>query len=207
MNLNKGYGMHLVLLGDSVFDNRVYVASEESVAAHLKRLLPADINLTCLAVDGHLTSDVFCQLDRLPETATHIALSSGGNDALSLVHLLDSPCCTISDALKQLSQLLKKFEHDYGRLKNRLELLGLPVLVCTIYDAVPGLPSHWKTALSLFNDVISKGIHNDLNDCLDLRTCLHQESDFSEKSPIEPSGTGGLKIAQHITGWIGSYRH
>jgi len=198
--------MHLILIGDSVFDNTVYVAPGQSVTEHLKRLLSEDDDLTCLAVDGHLTSNVYCQLDRLPETATHIALSSGGNDALSLLHLLDSPCCSLTDALYQLAHFQTKFEEDYGRLKNRLEVLCMPVLVCTIYDAVPGLPRHLKTALSLFNDVISKSIHSDLNDCLDLRTCLNQESDFSEESPIEPSGTGGLKIAQHITNWIESYR-
>jgi len=198
--------MHLILVGDSVFDNGNYVDEGQSVCAHLKRLLPENVALTSLAVDGHLSAHVYHQLVQMPETATHIALSAGGNDALSVLHLLETPCVSISDALGHLSQFQQKFQMDYWRLKRRLDDLGLPLLVCTIYDAVPGLPAHLKTALSVFNDVITRSIHSDLNDCLDLRTCLQEASDFSEASPIEPSGTGGQKIATHLAGWIASYR-
>lgn len=198
--------MHLILVGDSVFDNGNYVDEGQSVFAHLKRLLPEDVALTSLAVDGHLSAHAHHQLAKIPSTATHIALSVGGNDALSVLHLLETPCVSISDALGHLCRFQQKFETDYLRLKRRLADLGLPLLVCTIYDAVPGLSAHLKTALSLFNDVITRSIYNDLNDCLDLRTCLQEASDFSEASPIEPSGTGGQKIAIHLAGWMASYR-
>jgi hypothetical protein len=200
--------MHLVLLGDSVFDNGHYVDHGMSVTDHLKRILPEDASVTCLAVDGHLTGNVFYQLDKLPPSATHVALSSGGNDALAVLPYLDLPCSTIADALKQLSVYQQKFQKDYWKLKQRLEDVELPLLVCTIYDAVPGLPTHLRTALSLFNDVITRAAHDDLNDILDLRTCLNQESDFSLESPIEPSSTGGEKIVRHLVGWaLETHRH
>ena len=198
--------MHLVLLGDSIFDNAVYVNPGESVSEHLARLLPADVALTRLAIDGDMSANVYFQLDKLPATATHIALSSGGNDALAVLPLLEAPCTTLSDALRHLSGFQQKFQNDYLRLKQRLAERALPVLVCTIYDAVPGLPAHLKTALSLFNDVISQSANKDLNDCLDLRIFLTECSDFSAASPIEPSGSGGQKIAAHIASWITSYQ-
>lgn len=198
--------MHLVLLGDSVFDNGLYVGAGQSITDHLRRLLPEDVALTRLAVDGHMSAHVAQQLEKMPDTATHIALSVGGNDALAVAHLLETPCVSISDALHHLSEFQQKFARDYLRVKALLLALNLPVLVCTIYDAVPGLPAHLKTALSLFNDVITKSIHDDLNDILDLRTCLSLLSDFSIESPIEPSNMGGLKIAEHIAGWVHTYR-
>lgn len=197
--------MHLILVGDSVFDNGNYVDQGQAVGDHLKRCLPKNVMLTSLAIDGHFSAHVHHQLDRLPATASHIALSAGGNDALAVLHLLETPCASISDALKHLSQFQRKFEIDYLRLKRRLEDLGLPLLVCTIYDAVPDLPVHLKAGLSLFNDVITRSIHHDRNDCLDLRECLKEDIDFSEESPIEPSSIGGKKIAELISRWVCSY--
>src|SRR5918996_5903451 len=74
---------HLVLLGDSVFDNARYVSKGHSVIEQLRNQLPAGWNATLLAVDGHVTSDIARQLERLPKDATHLLVSSGGNDALS----------------------------------------------------------------------------------------------------------------------------
>ena len=45
---------HLVLLGDSVFDNQAYVARGRAVVDHLGRALPRGERVTLLAVDGGL---------------------------------------------------------------------------------------------------------------------------------------------------------
>ena len=73
---------HVVLLGDSIFDNARYVPGGPSVIEHLRRSLPAGWRATLLARDGAGTAEMDRQLDLLPPDATHLVVSVGGNDAL-----------------------------------------------------------------------------------------------------------------------------
>src|SRR6188472_4484107 len=73
---------HIVLLGDSIFDNARYVPGGPSVIEHLRRILPGGWRATLLARDGSVTADVARQLAAVPEDATHLVISAGGNDAL-----------------------------------------------------------------------------------------------------------------------------
>ncbi len=75
----------VVLLGDSIFDNGVYVAGGPDVRQQLEERLPQGWESTLLAVDGDVTSDVYVQVERLPSRATHLVISTGGNDALGLI--------------------------------------------------------------------------------------------------------------------------
>jgi hypothetical protein len=75
---------HIVLLGDSIFDNAPYVQTGEAVIHHLKRRIPNTWQATLLAIDGAVTREVHEQLQQLPPDATHLFLSVGGNDALAL---------------------------------------------------------------------------------------------------------------------------
>ncbi len=80
--------MHVVLLGDSVFDNGAYVGGGPDVVAQLRERLPRGSEATLLAVDGSVASGVERQLARLPEGATHLVVSTVGNDALGHVEIL-----------------------------------------------------------------------------------------------------------------------
>jgi hypothetical protein len=73
---------HVVLLGDSIFDNAAYVRGGPDVVRQLREMLPAGWSATLLAVDGAVTRSVPAQIARLPADATHLVLSVGGNDAL-----------------------------------------------------------------------------------------------------------------------------
>ncbi len=66
----------IALLGDSIFDNKVYVGGGPDVAAQLRALLPEGWRVTLCAVDGATTQDVGTQLDRVPEHVTRIVLCS-----------------------------------------------------------------------------------------------------------------------------------
>ena len=72
---------HVVLLGDSVFDNGANVGGGPAVLHQLQSIVPADWQCTLSAVDGALTTDVKVQLRRIPSDATHLVVSAGGNDA------------------------------------------------------------------------------------------------------------------------------
>jgi hypothetical protein len=57
---------HLVLLGDSIFDNAAYVNGGPDVIKHLRSILPRDWQATLLAVDGSVTTDVIDQIAHIP---------------------------------------------------------------------------------------------------------------------------------------------
>ena len=73
---------HIVLLGDSIFDNGRYVLGEPDVIAQVRKVMPAGGKALLLAVDGAMTDDVQGQVRRVPGEASHLVLSVGGNDAL-----------------------------------------------------------------------------------------------------------------------------
>jgi hypothetical protein len=67
---------HVVMLGDSIFDNARYVLDRPPVIDQLRQALPHGWLATLLAVDGHITEDVATQLKRLPADTTHLNSSS-----------------------------------------------------------------------------------------------------------------------------------
>ena len=187
--------MYIALLGDSIFDNARYVPDEAPVVKQLQSLLPRDSKAALLAVDGSVTTEVVSQVDRLPRDATHLVISSGGNDALHA-----SLSIGRSDgALEILTIVQQEFRNNYRRLAHRLKKAGKPTVVCTIYDAVPNLEPWQRTALSVFNDVIISEASRFGFPVIDLRPLCNEASDYSALSPIEPSSKGGMKIAKRIS--------
>jgi hypothetical protein len=53
---------HIVLLGDSIFDNGVYVGGEPDFATHSRQLVPDDWKVTLCALDGSRTGDIIQRL-------------------------------------------------------------------------------------------------------------------------------------------------
>ncbi len=196
---------HIVLLGDSIFDNARYVPGQSDVVAQVRDLLPAGWTATLRAVDGVVIRDVGSQLRYLPDDATHLVLSAGGNDALVYAARLGAPARSFDDALLGLAEIQDSFRLDFRSLLKRLQESALPATACTIYDAVPGLDRVSRTGLSLLNDVIVfECVRAGLN-LIDLRLICDDPADFSEISPIEPSFLGGSRIARAIaTAVLGS---
>jgi hypothetical protein len=191
---------HLILLGDSIFDNAAYVGGGPAVIDQVRQSLPAGWQATLLAVDGDTTAEVPQQLKRLPIDATHLVLSVGGNDALACVPQIEGPASSVKQGLVTLRRMKASFEVSYGTLIQTLLTLNKPLMVCTIYDAIPGLPPELITALSVFNDVILREVIQHGLPVLDLRMICTERGDYSVLSPIEPSSQGGAKIAGRLVG-------
>jgi len=190
---------HVVLLGDSIFDNGVYVPGEPAVIEHLQRLLPRDWQATLLAVDGAVVESVYRQLERMPTDATHLVLSVGGNNALRVAGgVLSAAARTVRDGLAEVGAAREEFQSEYRGLVNQLRGLRKNLALCTIYDAIPGLPSAEVAGLCLFNDVITRAAIESKLTLIDLRTICNEVRDYSALSPIEPSASGGSKIARAI---------
>ncbi len=190
---------HVVLLGDSIFDNAVYVPGGTPVIDHLKSELPAGWEATLRAVDGDVITDVHNQTDLLPDTVTHFVISVGGNDALQELGVISEPVNTVAEALFRFSEIRTVFIKNYRAMLRHVMSFGLPVAVCTIYNNVPGLGDIEKTALALYNEAIlsEASIHG--LPIVDLRIICNDAQDYSEISPIEPSDAGGKEIAVAIS--------
>lgn len=192
---------HVVLLGDSIFDNASYVAGGPAVIDHLRKVLPKDWSATLLAIDGACTPDVERQLRGIPADATHVVLSVGGNDALGVsMAILSEPAGTVREALSYLSAVRDTFRSSYREmLLEHVLSLGKPTFLCTIYDSIPSrLTEAELTGLGLFNDVITREAFKAGLSLIDLRVICNEASDYADVSPIEPSVAGGAKIARAI---------
>src|SRR5262245_33836111 len=73
---------HIVLLGDSIFDNAAYVAGGPDVVRQLREILPSGWRATLNALDGAVIGNLPQQLKNVPADTTHLVVSVGGNDAL-----------------------------------------------------------------------------------------------------------------------------
>jgi hypothetical protein len=189
---------HVILLGDSIFDNARYVPDRPPVIDQLRRALPQGWQATLLAVDGNVTSDVSHQLEGLPPDATHLVVSVGGNDALGESNILQETVNSAGEAFSLLHDAQVRFRSDYRAMLKTVTARKLPTAVCTIYDAIPVLGPAECTALAAFNDVILREAFELGLPVIDLRLVCNQSSDYSPLSPIEPSVTGGLKITRVI---------
>ena len=185
---------HIVLLGDSIFDNDKYVPGESAVIEQVRDLLPETGSATLLAVDGNVTSDVAGQLNKLPDDATHLFVRVGGNDAIGFANILTSG----DRILTEMTEAYASFREGYRNMLDAVLKRGLPTTVCTIYDSIPGLEKEAVVTLSIFNDVILREAFAFGLPVIDLRLVCSVASDYSVDSPIEPSWNGGAKIARVI---------
>lgn len=190
---------HVVLLGDSIFDNAAYVPGEQDVVHQLRERLPNGWRATLAAVDGSVTTSVARQLHQLPPDASHLIVSVGGNDALGHADTLDEGARSMAEALDRLAAIRDQFERNYRVMLDGVLERGLPTTVCTIYDARFPNPLRRRlaaTGLTIFNDCITREAFSRALPLIDLRLICNEDEDFA--NPIEPSVRGGAKIAAAV---------
>lgn len=190
---------HVVLLGDSVFDNAPYVPAGQEVIAHLRRRLPPEWRATLLARDGAVLAGLRDQVRQFPRDGTHLFVSAGGNDALGWTGVFGDSATTVAGALMRLARLRREFEERYRAMLDEVLRLGRPTAICTIYDVRFPDPAYRETAvtaLALLNDIITREAGRRGLPLLDLRVLFDEDADFA--NPIEPSAQGGDKLARAI---------
>ena len=209
---------HIVLLGDSIFDNSPYVDPGELDVPHqLRTLVKSDCKVTHLAVDGHVISDIRNQLRRLPSDATHLFVTVGGNDGLGHLSIFNEPVDTIGDALQKMYLIGESFQKDYSEMVDLVLSHNLTTTFCSIYyprfhsrslsrvESYLPMRANGETiqqmamaAETIFNDIITYEIFKRNLPLIDLRVLCDEDQDFA--NPIEPSCIGGMKIANKIKG-------
>ena len=190
---------NVVLLGDSIFDNQSYVGSGPDVVEQLKGDLPSGWTATLVARDGSTTVDVKSQLKAMPQDATHLVVSVGGNNALGEKAMIEESARSVAEVLDKLAKIKAEFAKSYGAMLDGVLARKLPAAVCTIYEARYADPTTRQIAgagLTVFNDVIMREAFARGVPVIDLRLVFDEDSDYA--NDIEPSVKGGAKIARVI---------
>jgi hypothetical protein len=196
--------LHIVLLGDSIFDNGAYVAGGPDVAAQLRGIAGERTAVTLLAIDGAVVAGVARQIQHIPRGATHLVLSVGGNDALGYLGILERPAASVGEVLDLLAAIRVEFERGYAEVVEQLVATRLPLVLCTIYEgALPDaeLRRRALAALPAFNEAILRTALENRLSLIDLRLVCDQPTDYA--NPIEPSVAGGEKIARVVAEAVG----
>jgi hypothetical protein len=190
---------HIVLLGDSIFDNAAYVNASSAVIDHLRRQLKTPHKATLLAVDGATTRDVPRQVRMVPDDATHFVVSMGGNDALGHSEILDMPVKSGAEVFRLLAGIIANFERDYREALTACLRKNLPLTVCTIYNgnfSDRDYQLRATVAVAVFNDAIARIARERMLGLIELRHVCTSPEDYANS--IEPSGKGAEKIATAI---------
>ncbi len=191
---------HIVLLGDSIFDNKTYVGENgRDVVTHLRESLPNGWQATLKAMDGSLIKNVSEQLSGDTPDATHLIVSVGGNNAIMNADVLQMKAENSAEVLSEIADRCETFETHYKEMLQSVLAKKLPAAVCTVY--FPNFPEAIfqrlaVTALSVFNDVIIRQAIINRLPIIDLRLICNETDDYANE--IEPSDKGGRKIAAKI---------
>jgi hypothetical protein len=194
---------HLALLGDSIFDNAAYTNGRPDVVKQVRSMLPAGWKATLCAVDGATTRDIDGQVRNLPEDASHLVLSVGGNDALMQIGVLDLGVATTAEAVGHLATVITAFEADYHKAIIACRGCQLPLAVCTVYNGCFPDAKYQRiitATVAQFDDVIIRLALRHGLPVIDLRTLCVDAGDYG--NPIEPSSVGGAKIAKAIVNLV-----
>lgn len=189
---------HIVLLGDSVFDNKAYVGEAPDVVNHLRNMMPKGWKATLCAVDGATISHIKAQIKNAPGDATHLFVSVGGNDALMRANLVFYGSLDATSLLSLLAKIGQEFRADYMEAIEHLCRLAKPTCVCTIYNGnmARDLVATVEAAVGILDDKIYSVANEKGLSVIDLRRICCTPEDFA--NPIEPSDIGGKKIAKAI---------
>lgn len=189
---------HVVLAGDSVFNNANYVQEGFSVSELLEVALPGNCKNSMIAVNGCFISEVSEQLKQLPEDTSHLFLSCGGQDAITLANALEKHC---NNAAEYMDKLISA-GHEYTKTFHSLLLDATSqvknVMVCTLHKSAPGMMHYEFIARSLLNEIILREAFEFDLPVMDLRLMLNEEIDYCQNFPHEISEYGGRKIVLAI---------
>jgi hypothetical protein len=190
---------HVVLLGDSIFDNQPYVAPNEATIDFVRKILPNRWQATLLAKDGATVLDIGGQQNQMDLKDKFVFLSIGGNDALKASGILNQPATNSSEVFAKLADIQQAFFGSYCKMLEGVLAVGGKTTLCTIYD--PNFPDQRfqrlaKAGLTIYNDCILRAGCKYGLPLIDLRIAFNDRKFYA--NPIEPSAEGSQKLAELI---------
>ena len=181
----------IVLLGDSTLKNESYVQSGLSVSEYVNNNNPTTSSSYCYAINESNIVDVYNQLEQIPIDYNNpncsIFLSVGGNDILSR---------RVEDK-ESLRPIFIAYTKVIRSIQTRMDKSKL--FLVNIYYPLGLKYSQYRPVLEEWNKMIDDFAYtstNNISGVVRLNGLLKEESDFTYE--IEPSESGGLKIAEAI---------
>ncbi|MBK5960934.1 hypothetical protein CCR97_22400 [Rhodoplanes elegans] len=188
--------MHVVLLGDTVFDPGANAGSSGGVLAALRRVLPAGAAASSLARDGAAIDDLPAQLARLPADVTHLVVGIGSVDAIAALAGTTEATSSVGDALDRLAAIRDRFATRYAAVADALKATRRPVALCTIWRP-PGREDRFARAagvgIDLLDDAIVRIAVTGALALIDLRLVCPEDGDVDVTGA--PSARGCARIA------------
>ena len=191
----KAEQKNIILLGDSILNNSMYVKKDKSIQQLL--INKADKNkIYYMAKDGAIISDIYDQFSTIPleidNAQTSFYISVGGNDILNKIKK-DSNESNMTNNLNIMfasyTKLIKALQTRF--IKSKIVLFDIylpPVLTALQKDYI----THWNTLLSDY----SLNTDNNIKSLITIILKLTKDEDFV--NGYEPSIKGGKKIVDQI---------
>jgi hypothetical protein len=185
-----------VLLGDSILKNNAYVSDGKNIENLVSK---RNNNVQCFAEDHSKIVDIYSQIDKIPiefnSPNTLNFLSAGGNDILSY-YVDQNQDITDSSVLRPMfasyNNLIKSIQ---TRLPNaKIVLLDIYYPDNLKYKKFHSIIKEWNNMIYDF----AENPKNKIYGVIRISGHLTQNEDFS--FGIEPSSSGGKKIAELILG-------
>ena len=187
----------IVLMGDSILKNNVYVGKDKSVEDVLKRQYKG--KLINLAKDNATVSDLYEQINLLTPDLnnknTTIFVSIGGNDILNQ-YVYVTKDVDIDDFTK-LYQIYLDYKDVLRKLREKMPKAKL--MLMNLYYPRSLKYARYRELIKKWNDLLFEYADdpiNKVNDVLDLSLIMTDINDFS--LCIEPSEKGSVKISREI---------
>lgn len=187
----------IVLMGDSILKNNVYVGKDKSVEDVLKRQYKG--KLINLAKDNATVSDLYEQINllnpNLNNKNTTIFVSIGGNDILNQ-YVYVTKDVDIDDFTK-LYQIYLDYKDVLRKLREKMPKAKL--MLMNLYYPRSLKYARYRELIKKWNDLLFEYADepiNKVNDVLDLSLIMTDINDFS--LCIEPSEKGSIKISREI---------
>jgi lysophospholipase L1-like esterase len=187
----------IVLMGDSILKNNVYVAKDKSVEDILKQQYKG--KLINLAKDNSTVSDIYGQINQLnPDLNnrnTTIFVSIGGNDILNK-YVYVTQDVDIDD-FNKLYEIYLDYKDALKKLREKMPKAKL--ILMNLYYPKSLKYAKYRELIKKWNDLLFEYADDPINgvkDVLDLSLIMTDINDFS--LCIEPSEKGSIKISREI---------
>lgn len=187
----------IVLMGDSILKNNVYVAKDKSVEDILKQQYKGKV--INLAKDNSTVSDIYDQINKLnPELNsrnTTIFVSIGGNDILNnYVYVTQD---VDIDDFNKLYEIYLDYKDVLRKLREKMPKAKL--ILMNLYYPKSLKYAKYRELIKRWNDLLFEYADDPINGIkyvLDLSLIMTDINDFS--LCIEPSEKGSIKISREI---------
>jgi len=181
-----------ILLGDSILKNNSYVKNGKGIDDILNE--KTNNNTHCYAKDESTIVDIYSQLDSIPsemnKKSNTIFLSVGGNDILNIYADKE---VSVKDT-KVLSPMFNAYKTLIKSIQTKMNESKLILL--DIYYPRNIKLAQYKPILQEWNKMIADFASTNNLQVINISNILIESTDFTLN--IEPSETGGKKIADNI---------